>query len=110
LPHAFRIQAVTRKDRHLVLRQIEQAIHGSGGWFTDFRQFSNFAYVFELEAPRAAIERLFAAISQLEIGSSMPPAATIEGVNPAGELSGTLRVEFVHDDPVERVEVPLVPG
>jgi hypothetical protein len=106
----FRLQAITRRPRHEVTRAAERAIRGAGGWVTGFRQFSNAAVVLDVEVAPGRLAALYGAV-EAEGMRLRPPLGDLP-LPPADqdEVAGTLRIEFVHDEPDLRIDVPAVPG
>jgi hypothetical protein len=89
---------------------VERAIREAGGWVTDFRQFSNFAVVLEIQIPAGRLASLPALIEAEGISLSPPVGETPDPERGVEEVTGTLRIEFLHDEPDLRIEVPAVPG
>ena len=109
-PTPFLLSAVTRMERHAATQLARRAISDSGGWITDFRQFSNFAVVLDLEISTGRLAALYAAIEATGIALS-PPFSEFPMPPPGQEeIKGALRIEFVHNDPDLHIPVPDVPG
>jgi hypothetical protein len=106
----FRLSAITRMERHSATQLVRRAISDAGGWITDFRQFSNFAVVLDLEIATARLAELYAAIEATGIALSPPRSELPMPTSEQGEMKGALRIEFIHDDPELRIKVPAVPG
>ena len=106
----FRLQAITRIERHAATRMVRRAILTAGGSISDFRQISNLAIVLELQIPPARLAALYGAL--MAEGISLSPTLSESPVHAAGDedLAGTLRVEFIHDEPELRIAIPAVPG
>ena len=68
----LRLSAVTRMERHAATQLVRRAISDAGGWITDFRQFSNFAVVLDLEITSVRLAELYAAIEATGIALSPP--------------------------------------
>ena len=106
----FRFTAVTRMERHAATQLIRRAIGDAGGWITDFRQFSNFAVVLDLEITAGRLAELHMAIEATGIALS-PARSELPEPEPGQEdWPGALRIEFIHDEPLLSVPVPAVPG
>ena len=106
----FRLSAITRMERHAATQLVRRAISDAGGWITDFRQFSNFAVVLDLEITTARLAELYAAIEATGIALS-PPRPELPMPTPEPEeMKGALRIEFIHDEPELLIKVPAVPG
>jgi hypothetical protein len=107
------LNGLTRVNRIEMTARLRDAIDTSGGWITDFHQFSNLSVClnFEIrierlpqlgEALQASGLRLAAGTEALLLNSA-PEQAT-------GEVRCTLQVTFVHDEPDLRLPVLAVPG
>jgi len=106
----FRLYAVTNTERHAATQLVRRAISDSGGWITDFRKFSNFAVVLDLEISTARLAEMYAAIEATGIALS-PPYSELPMPTPEQEeMTGALRIEFIHDEPDLSITVPAVPG
>jgi hypothetical protein len=110
-PPWIQIQGVARGDRHGFTSFASDAIVASGGYVMDYRAFSNLAVCFTLEIPAKGLlvlrERLRIGGIELE-----PPAPAEEIATECGEtaVSGTLRLDFRHEEPDMRIPIPAVPG
>lgn len=103
----LRINATTRADRHQTIRLVEEAIGSSGGWLLDFYMFSNISICFNIEIKTGDIDRLLAALRNIELNLTAEPP-DIE--DPDSILDGTIQITFIHNEPDLRIDVPAVPG
>lgn len=115
----LRIDGITDAERHEMTRRLERAIASSCGSILDFRQFSNVSVCITFEIAPAKLDRLRGALAETRLRLSRESADSLsEAVEAArrgetagaDELSCTLAVTFVHDEPDLRIEVPAVPG
>lgn len=94
--------------------QISDAINEAGAWITDFHQYSNLLLCINFQVPDSHRPQLASSLqatglhlSQESLDQLMPaPAATIS----EQDLTGTLQITFIHNDPDLNREVPAVPG
>lgn len=106
----FQLQTATRIDRHTATEAVDRAVRAAGGWITDFRQFSNFAVVLELQIAPAAMPVLYAELEAAGLRLSPAIGELIVPSEQSEDIVGTLRLEFVHDEPDLKLVVPAVPG
>ncbi|MFO0907919.1 MAG: hypothetical protein U0794_06075 [Isosphaeraceae bacterium] len=104
----LRLSAVTSQERHGVTFLVRRAVSQAGGGITEFRRFSNFAVVFEIEIAAARLPDLYAAVGAAGIVvepplDALPPSET-------AELTVSLRLLFDHNEPDLSLVVPAVPG
>lgn len=110
LARPFRLHGVTSIERHTATQLARRAISDSGGWITNFRQYSNFAVVLDLEIAPEKLAGMYAAIEAAGIPLS-PPCSELPPPAPGQEeMQGALRLDFVHDEPDLSIPVPAVPG
>ena len=110
----LRLNATTKADRHLVIESVKNAIATSGGWILDFKLFSNLSAFISFELPQENLVTLPDALN--EIGLQLNKAGlqaiydlTDQQTAPA-EISATLQITFIHDEPDLRIPVPMIPG
>jgi hypothetical protein len=108
------LSAVTRRNRHEVMTEVNDAVVAAGGWVEGHTLFSNIATTFRTVLPEPAVSAFAAAVVQLGVhldAESIDAIAAIGSApRQATERSVTLNVTFVHDEPDLRREVPMVPG
>ena len=116
-PRFLRINGLTRADRHQTLSALRDALAGSGGWVTDFKLFSNHSACINFEIPARHVRALSASLAALDLRLSEASLTALAAfgaddapVDDASEVSGTLQVSFIHNDPDLRIEVPPIPG
>ena len=115
----LRLNAVTRLDRRLMTARAKEAIseHGS---LLDFHLFSNRSICFKFEMAAGKIGKLHDALQQSGLKLSAPTEhllancrkglEQLDAKEKASEVTGTLEITFIHDEPDLRIEVPPIPG
>lgn len=116
----LRINASTRADRVEMTALAERAILDSGGWILDFKQFSNVSVCINFEIPAKNVERLRQALKATDLrltGESDDALASHSGPqdrpraeSKEADVSGTLQITFIHDEPDLRRHIPAIPG
>lgn len=117
-PFPLRLEAVTHGDRLTVTEALRSAIDDAGGWVVRFQRFSNRALTLMFEVDAEDIPSLCDAItavhelrvdaeSQARMALAKQYAAELQGDQ---ELTGSMFVTFVHDEPELKIDVPKVPG
>ncbi|OCW57552.1 hypothetical protein AWJ14_01655 [Hoeflea olei] len=108
------LSAVTRANRHGVMREIDDAAVSCGGWIEGHTLFSNVAATFRFVLPAGGLEafaaRIAAAGLQLDGAGLAALSKRVASAAADDELPGALAVTFVHDEPDLRREIPAVPG
>jgi hypothetical protein len=106
------MQGKTREDRHSITTAASDAVDESGGWVLDFKQFSNLAICLTLELPPAGFIQLRRKLAVLKVTMEQPTEEEISltQVQDEREISCSLRIGFIHDDPDIRIHIPAVPG
>jgi hypothetical protein len=120
VPQFLRINAVTRAKRDEVIERVRAAITLGGGWIVDFKLFSNVSVCFNFEIPGNHIERLRESLAAtgLHLSEEGHDAFAVPyerdrsnlGGSRVSDISGTLQITFIHNDPDLRIEVPKIPG
>ena len=105
------LSAVTRGDRHQTTADIDAAVSSAGGWIVDHALFSNIAASIRFAVPLPGLAELRRRLVAANVGLDEESLAALDAC-PAGEdeISVTLSVTFVHDEPDLRREIPAVPG
>lgn len=75
----------------------------------DLQRFSNKALVLRIQLPAGRYDEFIAELSTCAVTLDGDPAGTVDA-GAAAEISGTLHVRFLHDEPDLRIETPAVPG
>ena len=109
------ISGVTKADRHQVTADVNDAISASGGWVVNHTMFSNIAITIQFSLPSLRLDelrdRVMAASVKLNDDSLAEILAIGEKRLPeAADVTATLSITFIHDEPDLRREIPAVPG
>ncbi len=106
------IQGRTHEDRHSVTSAVSIAVGEVGGCILDYKQFSNLAICFTMELPPAGFAKLRMKLADLKVILEPPTKEEIAwGGKPADlEVSSSLRITFLHQEPDLRITIPAVPG
>lgn len=115
----LRLNAITRLDRHLMITRARAAIseHGS---ILDFHLFSNRSICLNFELAVGKIGKLHDALCDSGLKLTEATRELLENCRKgleqldekarASEITGTLEITFIHDEPDLRIEVPPIPG
>ena len=114
-PRIVMLSGVTRENRHAVMRDLNDAILKAGGWVEGHTLFSNIATTFRLVLPVSALGLFRNAARETGIALDDDSATKLDDLGAGGrsgdeEVSLTLNVTFIHDEPDLRRDVPAVPG
>lgn len=109
------ISGVTSADRHQATADVNDAISASGGWVLDHTLFSNVAITIQFSMPSPKLgefeDRVLAASVKLDDDSFGKMRAMQEkhAAMPA-DITASLSITFIHNEPDLRREIPAVPG
>jgi hypothetical protein len=116
----LRINASTRIDRIEMTSRAERAIIESGGWILDFKQFSNVSVCINFEIPARHVEKLRRALKAIDLRTTQESDEALSSysglqdhaisVRDESDISGTLQIIFIHNEPDLRRDVPAIPG
>ncbi len=106
---------ITRHERHRVIAEIGEAISAAGGWIVDHTSFSNIAIAIRFSLPPRGLDewrrRIEASGVRLDEASLAHLRQAFEdALENDEEMSASLNVTFIHDEPDLRQVVPAVPG
>ena len=106
------IQGSTREDRHRVTSGAALAVGDSGGCVLDFKQFSNLAICLTIELSPAGFIKLRRKLTDLKVTMDQPgeKELSLAEAREDLEISCTLKISFVHEEPDLRIQIPAVPG
>lgn len=102
------LSAVTRMPRHEATSLVFDTLNRLGGWVDDVRMYSNIMNTIRFTLPGEALPALVAALGDSHIAidqDGMPTACP-----PGKDISGSLQITFIHDEPDLRRAIPAVPG
>ncbi len=112
----IRLTGFTRQERNLMISSLDEALGIAGGWVMDYKMFSNKTLVIVFELTRSSLAAFYSDLKRLGLKFSRESETVIQGlidISPEQSLSmvmGTLQINFIHNDPDLRIEVPAVPG
>jgi hypothetical protein len=111
----LRINAVTKEDRSEMISRVKEAMSTSGAWVLDVKQFSNVSICFNFEFPGRNAARLRDALTSTGLRLTEESDNSISSVSDliasdGADISGTLQITFVHNEPDMRIKVPAIPG
>jgi hypothetical protein len=106
---ALRLFGWTRAGRHEVTSCVTDLVLRVGGFVLDAQRFSNKALVLKLQLPSVRYTQFISGLTECSVNLDGDPPAAHESVV-SGEISGSLHVRFIHDEPDLRIETPAVPG
>ncbi|MGI9417941.1 MAG: hypothetical protein ACR2RA_08905 [Geminicoccaceae bacterium] len=109
------ISGVTRADRHQVTAGVNDAISAAGGWVINHTLFSNIAITIQFSLPSPRLdefrERLVTANVKLDDDSLAEIRTMAEKHFPKPiDVTATLNITFIHNEPDLRREIPAIPG
>lgn len=109
------MSGITKEDRHQVTADVNNAISTSGGWIVDHTLFSNIAIAIRFSLPSERLDdfrhRVIAAGVRLDDESLLNIQAMVEGhMSSPVDLTASLNITFIHDEPDLRREIPSAPG
>ncbi|PTW61986.1 hypothetical protein C8N35_10118 [Breoghania corrubedonensis] len=109
------LAGVTRKNRHQITADVNDAVMGVGGWIKSHTLFSNIATTFHFALPSDRMsmlrERMVEAGVRLdEESNAKHDAMPKEPVSRSDGMAASLNLTFIHTEPDLRRDVPRVPG
>lgn len=103
-----------------MISRVKEAISKSGGSILDFHMFSNLSICLNFELMVGKIDKLSEALkatgmqmseeSQRLLENCRRGLEQLDGKTRASEVTATLAITFIHDEPDLRIEVPSIPG
>jgi len=109
------ISGVTKANRHQVTADVGAAISGTDGWVIDHTMFSNIAITIQFSVPSQNLEelrnRIIAAGVKLD-DDSITKIQTLVGKHAPKpiDVTASLNITFIHNEPDLRREIPAVPS
>ncbi|WP_321338477.1 hypothetical protein [Breoghania sp.] len=109
------LAGVTRKNRHQITADINDAVMGVGGWIKSHTLFSNIATTFHFALPPDRLSTLRERMVELGVRLDEESIAKLDAVSResgsrADEIAASLNLTFIHTEPDLRRDVPHVPG
>ena len=115
----LRLNAITRLDRRLMISRAKEAISKCGS-ILDFHLFSNRSICLNFELAVGKIDQLHDSLQEAGLKLTEETERLLincrKGLEQldwkakASEVTGTLEITFIHDEPDLRIEVPPIPG
>lgn len=111
----LRIAGFTRVPHIEMIARVRDAISSNDGFILDSHMFSNAMLSISFEIRGRDVESLATAISAAGLLLDAQSTSRLAGwdatmIDPDFVMPGALSINFVHDDPPLRIEVPAVPG
>lgn len=110
----LRLNATTKADRHLAIESVKEAIAYGGGWILDFKLFSNLSALISFELPQENLVTFQDALSKIGLQLNEASLQAIHDLadqqTAPAEISATLQITFIHNEPDLRIPVPMIPG
>ncbi|KPJ93600.1 MAG: hypothetical protein AMS18_05415 [Gemmatimonas sp. SG8_17] len=99
----------------MVTASVADAISALGGFVLDSKRFSNKALTLRIEIPASGAADLASAMADCWVTLDDASVLTLEHYGNADsgaltEVTGTLHLRFIHEEPELRIETPAVPG
>ena len=120
IPRFLQLHGVTRVNRHEMISRVKEAILQGGGDIIDFHMFSNTAICINFEVSVGNIEKLYSSLTATSLRldqeshellvNCCDQLDQIEERAKTTDVSGTLQITFIHNEPDLRIEVPPIPG
>ncbi|WP_341894067.1 hypothetical protein [Ferrovibrio terrae] len=106
-PKPLLLQAVTTADRHQAVTAACDSLATHSGWVVDAHFYSNKAATIRFTIPIVTLTNWLDDLRKagLCVDEPAPPA---QGT--AEEISGSLAITFIHDEPDLAREIPSIPG
>lgn len=114
-PKLVMLAGVTKRNRHAVMADVNDIVAGLGGWIIGHTLLSNIATTFRLALPADRLEAFRAGVAAAGVvldaeSSHVVSDAIAEQHQMDAEITASLNVTFMHDEPDLRREIPAVPG
>lgn len=109
------MSGVSRANRHQVTANINDAISATGGWVINHTLFSNITITIQCSLPAKRLDefrdQVITAGVRLDDDSIAKCQAMVtkHAAEPI-DITASLNITFIHDEPDLRREVPAVPG
>lgn len=120
MPRFLRINGLTQQDRIQTTSTLSAAISKGGGWIVDFHRFSNLLLCINFEIPFERIGYLYQELLETDLLLELESherlisygkeAQQTDSKDKGTDISGTLQVMFIHNEPDLERPVLAVPG
>ena len=85
----------------------------SGAWIVRVTSFSNMSICFNFEIPGKSILQLLDALTSEQLQLSLESINQLEAIalrNLTSDVSGSLQITIMHNEPDLKIPVPTIPG
>lgn len=111
----IRIAGFTRLQRGEAIALISDAINSYGGFILDSHMYSNSMLAISFEIRASNISSLVQTLVLAGLSMSLETGSDASDLGAPRDgpdliVPGSMNVNFIHDDPPLRIEVPAVPG
>jgi len=100
-----------------MIARVRTAITASGAWVVDVNLFSNVSVCFNFEVPSSRVEQLRDALAATDLHFTKESEGSLASLpdrdharSQAVDVTGSLQITFIHNEPDLRIEVPRIPG
>lgn len=105
---------MTSQDRHLVIRQVQDALTLAHGWVDDAHFYSNKMTTIRFTLTARDLPGFCATLREcgltIEESTRRDPGTDVASVPDDSEISGSLQITFLHNEPDLKQVIPAVPG
>jgi len=115
----IRINGFTRKERNLIIGSLGEAIGAAGGWILDSKMYSNKSIAIIFELPLLSLKTFYDELNAIELKLTEESEKIFKELSSISldvknqstlNLTGTLQITFIHNEPDLRIEIPAIPG
>lgn len=109
----LQLNGYTKAERIQMTDRVSEAISQSGAWITDFQLFSNISICINFQVPNTCLGNLAAKLQETGVHlnqESLDQLTPTDAPLKEEDLSGTLQITFIHNEPDLLRDVPAVPG
>jgi hypothetical protein len=119
IPRFLQLYGITRVNRNEMIWRVKEAILKGDAYILDFHMFSNKAVCINFEVAVGDIQKLYSALRQEAfldqeshclLGECCNQLPQLGESARAKNVTGTLNITFIHNEPDLRIEVPPIPG
>jgi len=109
----LRLNAVTKESRNETIDRIKESLGACGAWITSVTSFSNMSICFNFEISGSSIPQLRDALARTQLQLSTETINNFESLplrNLRDEVSGSLQITLLNNEPDLKIPVPAIPG